>query len=267
MNEEGKNLEEVEISKRFAEIDASGYPDFYSYEKPLEMGLWILWVAKEELGIRSLTAEQIASIIIDIEEININAKSITLSFNRAGDKIHAYQEGGKVYFEIMKPGKDHLLSQAKEGSIDILYFEPGKRYTSKRILSKNILGSLNGELRIVDPYCGVRTLDILENVKNEVVRFLTNIEKLRNKKSSFLRHLKDFKSERPNIEFRSYTLGDIHDRYIISSECLVILGYSIQNLGAKESFAIILNKNTCENIVEALIENFDKRWEQSNILV
>jgi hypothetical protein len=266
MNEKGKNLNEVEISKRFAEIDTSGYPDFYSYGKPLEMGLWILWVAKEELGIRKLTAEQIASIIINIEEISINAKSITLSFNRARDKIHAYQNGGEIYFEIMKPGKDHLLSQAKEGSINVFYFEPGKRYTSKRILSKNILGGLNGELRIVDPYCGVRTLDILEHVKNEVVRFLTNTENLRNKKSSFLRYLKDFKSEHPDIEFRNYTHGDIHDRYIISSESLVILGYSIQNLGAKESFVIILNKNTCENIVETLIKNFERRWKQSNII-
>lgn len=263
MNEEGRNLEEVEISERFAEIDTSDYPDFYSYKKPLEMGLWILWVVKEKLGIRRLTAEQVASLIIDVEEISINAKSITLSFNRAGDKIHTYQEGGEVHFEIMKPGKDHLLSQAKEGSIDVLYFEPGKKYTSKRILSKNILSNLNGELRIVDPYCGVRTLDILANVKNEVVRFLTSIENLKDKKNRFLRDLKDFKSEQSNIEFRDYPLGDIHDRYIISSENLVILGYSIQNLGAKESFAIILNKNMYENIVEALIENFDRRWEQS----
>ena len=258
---------EIELQKKFREVDTSDFPDFYVYKKPLEMGLWILWVAKEKLGIKRLTAEQIASIIRDVKEISIDAKSITNSFNRAGDKIHTYKEGGGVYFEIMKPGRDHLLSQVKEGYIEVLYFEPDKRYTSKRLLSKNALDNLKGDLRIVDPYCGARTLDILKDVKNRTAKFLTKIENLReSEKTRFLRELQDFKSENPNIEFRNYPHTDIHDRYIVSSELLVILGHSIKDLGAKESFATILSKDTSRNIVEALIENFDRRWKQSNIL-
>ena len=258
---------EIELLKKFSEVDTSDFPDFYIYKKPFEKGLWILWITKEKLGIKKLTAEQIASVIRDVKEISIDAKSITNSFNRAGDKIHTYRESGKVYFEIMKPGKDHLISQVKEGSIDIFYFEPDKQYTSKRLLSKNILNSLKGELRIVDPYCGERTLDILSNVKKKVVKFLTKAENLKEKdKNRFLRGLKDFKSEHLEIEFRNYPHKDIHDRYIISSELLVILGHSIKDLGSKESFAIILNKDTSRNIVEALIENFNRRWKQSNIL-
>jgi len=258
---------ETEISKKFAEIDTSDFPDFYDYENPLKRSLWILWVTKEKLETKKLTAEQIASIIRDVKEISIDAKSITKSFNKAGDKIYTYKEGEEVYFEIMKPGKDHLISHVKEGSIEVFYFEPDKRYTSKRILSKNILHNLKGELRIVDPYCGERTLDILGNVKNRVVKFITRVENLREKdKERFLRELKDFKSEHSEIEFKNYPHKDIHDRYIISSELLVILGHSIKDLGAKESFAIILNKDTNKNIVETLIENFNRRWDQSNIL-
>lgn len=258
---------EVELLKGFREVNTSDFPDFYSYKKPLEKGLWILWVAKEKLGTKKLTAEQIASIIRDVKEISTNAESITKSFNRAGDKIHTYRESGKVYFEIMQPGKEHLISQIKEGSIEVFYFEPDKQYTSKSILSKNILDNLKGELRIVDPYCGERTLDILANVKNRAVNFLTKIENLRDKeRNRFLRELQDFKSENPNIEFRNYPNTDIHDRYIISSDFLVILGHSIKDLGSKESFAIILNKDTSKNIVEALIENFNRRWNKSNTL-
>ena len=258
---------ETEISKKFAEINTSDFPDFYDYKNPLKRSLWILWVTKDKLKIKKLTAEQIASIIRNVKEISINAKSITKSFNKAGDKIYIYKEGEEVYFEIMKPGKDHLISHIKEGSIEIFYFESDKRYTSKRILSKNILHNLKGELRIVDPYCGERTLDILDNVKNRVVKFITRVENLRDKdKTRFLRELKDFKSEHSEIEFKNYPHKDIHDRYIISSELLVILGHSIKDLGAKESFAIILNKDTNKNIVEALIENFNRRWKQSSIL-
>lgn len=261
------NTVETEISKRFIEIDISDFPDFYSYKKPLEEGLWILWVAKEKLQIERLTAEQIASIIRDVKEVSIEAKSITNSFNKGGDKIHTYHENGQVYFEIMRSGKDHLISQTKEGSIQVVYFEPDKRYTSKRLLSKNILDSLKGELRIVDPYCSERTLDILKDIKNEHVKFLTRVDNLREKeKGRFLRELQDFKSEKPSIEFRNYPNVDIHDRYIISSDSLVVLGHSIKNLGSKESFAVILSKDTNRNIFEAVTENFDRRWKQSSTL-
>ena len=258
---------ETELLKKFREIDISDFLDFYDYEKVFEKGLWVLWVAKEKLGIKRLTAEQIASIIRDVKETSVEAKSITYSFNRAGDKIHTYQEDGKAYFEIMKLGKDHLISQVREDSIEVFYFEADKRYTSKRILSKNILDSIEGELRIVDPYCDERTLDILTGVKNRAIKFLTKVENLReNKRNRFLRELQDFKSENPNIELRNYQHTDIHDRYIISSKLLVILGHSIKDLGTKESFAIILDKDISKNIVETLIENFDRRWKQSNPL-
>jgi len=257
---------ETEFSERFAEVDTSDFPDFYSYKTPLGKGLWILWVAKKKLGIKKLTAEQIASIMKDIKEISIDAKSVTNSFNRAGDKIHTYQEGEDVYFEIMKPGKDYLISQVKEGFIEVFYFEPDKRYTSKRRLS-NILDNLKGELRIVDPYCDERTLDVLKDVGNRVVKFLTRVENLKGQaRNQFLRELQDFKSENPNIEFRNYLNTDIHDRYIISSEFLVILGHSIKDLGGKESFAIVLSKDASKNMIEALIENFNRRWKQSNPL-
>ena len=263
----GNEVIEAQILRRFAEIDMSDFPDFYSYEKPLERGLWILLVAKEKLQIKRLTAEQIAFIIRDIEEVSVDAKSMTNSFNRAGDKVHTYHESGQAYFEIMKPGKAHLISQAKEGSIQVVYFEPDKRYTSKRLLSKNILASLKGELRIVDPYCSERTLDILRDIGNEHAKFLTRVENLRERdRERFLREIQDFKSEKPNIEFRSCLNIDIHDRYIISSGSLVVLGHSIKDLGSKESFAITLNRDASKNIVEAITENFDRRWKQSNTL-
>ena len=257
----------TEISKRFAEVDTSDFPDFYSYEKPLERGLWILWVAKEKLRIKRLTTEEIASVIRDVKEVSIEAKSITNSFNKSRNKIHTYHEGGQVYFEIMRPGKDYLISQTKEGSTHVVYFEPDKQYTSKRLLSKNIFDSLKGELRIVDPYCSERTLDILKDIKNEHVKFLTRVDNLREKeKGRFSREIQDFKLEKPNVKFRNYPNTDIHDRYIISSDSLVVLGHSIKDLGSKESFAITLNKDMNKNIVEAVIESFDRRWKRSSTL-
>ena len=197
--------------------------------------------------------------------ILLDSSSITNSFNNAKGKIHIYKENGQVYYEIMIEGKNHLHSMIKKGSMEILYFEPDKKYTSKRLLSKKILDDLQGELRIVDPYCGERTLDILTNVKNRNVKFLTRIEYLTDKnRKRFLRELEDFKSENPNIEFRNYPGIDIHDRYIISTDSIIILGHSIKDLGKKESFAINLYKQSSKNIFDAMYENFNRRWKKSN---
>jgi hypothetical protein len=267
ISEKRNDVAVARATEKFEGIDTSDLPDFHGYETALERGLWILWAAKEKCQIKRLTAEQIAYVIRDMHEVSVDAKSITNSFNRAGDKVHTYHEGGQVYFEIMKSGKEYLVSQAKEGSVHVVYFEAGKPYTSKRLLSKNILAGLTGELRIVDPYSSERTLDVLRDIENEHSKFLTRLDNLRDKeKGRFLRELRDFKSERPNIEFRNCRSSDIHDRYIISSDSLVLLGHSIKDLGGKESFAITLNRDASKNIVEAVAENFDGRWRQSDAL-
>ena len=132
------------------------------------------------------------------------------------------------------------------------------------MLSQSILESLPGDLQIVDPYCGVRTLDILRDLKNRTIKFLTRIEHLNErKKERFLRELQDFKAEYPQVEFRSYPNTDLHDRYVISEKVLVILGHSLKDLGSKESFAIVLEKESNRNIVETLVENFNRRWKQA----
>jgi hypothetical protein len=252
-----------DLIEKFSKIDLSGLPEFHDFKKPLERTLWVLWASKDKLGIKKLSAEEIASIIRDNKEISIDAKSITNSLNRANDKIHTYKVDGEAYFEIMKPGKDHLLSLKKEGYIEIFYFEPGKPYSNKREVSKNILYNLKGELSIVDPYCDIKTLDILKEVKKTTVKFLTRADNLKDRKPRFLQQLKDFKIENPQVEVRDYPHDDIHDRYIISSESLILLGHSIKDLGNKESFAISLNKDANKNLVEAIIENFNRRWKES----
>ena len=109
-------MNEPDLVKKLSEQDTSDFPDFYLYKKPLEKGLWVLWVIKEKFGTKKLTSEQIAKIIRDVKELSIEAKSITNAFNKAGDKIHTYKENEEPSFEIMKPGKDHLLSFFKKSS-------------------------------------------------------------------------------------------------------------------------------------------------------
>jgi len=259
---------ELSIQEQFSTIDTSDLPRFDDCCIILERALWVLWVAKEKLQKKMLSAEQIASVLRDVQEISINMTSVSHALKRGGDKIHSYQQGGEVLYEIMKLGKEHLKSLRAEGELEVFYFEPEKRYSSKRLLATSILNMLTGEIRIVDPYCGERTLDVITDVKGRPIKFLTRLGNINNAnvKSRFLRELQDFKLENTDIEFRDYPNTDLHDRYIISPDRVVLIGHSIKDLGAKESFAIVLNQTSSQNIYEALGENFDRRWKQSNIL-
>jgi len=214
---------------------------------------------------KEIKCETAGSVIVGVKEISIDAESISQAFRRARDKIHCSLNNGVAYYEIMKPGKDYLLSRIRAGSTNLIYFEPEKRFTSKRILSRDILNTVVGDLRLVDPYCNERTLDVLKDVRNRKVKLLTRLENLREEdKRRFLRELQDFTSENEDVEFRTYPYTDLHDRYIISEDSLVILGHSIKDLGGKESLAVILKKDVNSNIVDALIESFDRRWKQSS---
>lgn len=250
--------------KAFTDVNADGLPEFDNYEKPLEMGLWVLWVAKDKLNITKLTVHQIVDILVNVMEVSVKPRSIVNSFNRAVGQVHVQYDGGEVYYQIMKEGKEHLLASTGRGSLKIYYFEPGRRYSSKRVLRERILDELEGEIKIVDPYCDSGTLDILSKKKSKNIKFLTRIENLRESmKQRFLNDLKDFKLEYDDVEFRSYSKTEIHDRYILSDEKLVILGYSLKDLGAKESFAIVLDKRTSKDVFDALTDNFNRRWKAS----
>jgi len=261
------NAVEVDIAKQFMGVDTSDLPDFNNCETTLEMGLWVLATGKDKLGIQKLTAKQIAIVLRDAKEVSVDTNSIVRAFARAGKQVFTHRENGKVLYQIMMSGKEHLLSIAKGGNVEVFYFEPNKKYSSKKLFIENVVTGLDGEMRIVDPYCGERTLDCLRNTKGRKIKFLTRVENLPQKaREQFLRELRDFQSENPGTELRNYPNTDLHDRYIISPSSLVILGHSIKDLGGKESFAIILNRETIGNILETLSENFDRRWKQSTTI-
>lgn len=257
----------IDLLEKFRETETGELPEFDNYDKPLEMGLWVLWVAKEKLNTKKLKAQQIVDVLLEIKEISVGCRAIVNAFNRAGGKLHKYLDEDETYYAIMKAGKDHLIKLAGEGSVRVYYFESGKKHHSKSILANNILAGLEGEIKIVDPYCSERTLDILGNSEVNNLRFLTHIENLsEQKKNKLLRELQDFKSEHSGIQFRNYPKTDIHDRYVISSEFVVILGHSLKDLGSKESFAIVLNKETNINVFGALTELFNRRWKSATPL-
>jgi hypothetical protein len=259
--------ESEELITRFKVADKNNFTDFSKCKKPLDMALWVLLIATEASIARKLTAMQIATIIIETQNISVEVKSIQYSLNRASDNVHRYYEDSETYFAIMQPGKDYILSLRGNDVFNAFYFEPNTKFSAKQLLKNQILNSLTGSLRIVDPYCGERMLDILSDVKDRSIKILTNLENIREReRSQFLREIRDFKTENANIEFRNYSERDIHDRYIMSEDSLVLIGHSLKDLGGKETFAVILNRNNYGEIYQSLSGNFNLRWESSIVI-
>ena len=123
-----------DLIKKIKEANTINYPDFSKCSRPLDMALWVLWIAKDEAGDRKLSGEQIASIIIETQEISANSKSIVNALNRASDKVHRYREDNNTYYEIMKPGKDYLLSLTRNDLVNVFYFVPEQKFTAKKLL-------------------------------------------------------------------------------------------------------------------------------------
>lgn len=247
----------------FDKAAGSHLPDIHSLPSPIDKILWVLWVAKD-VGESPLDSLQISQVLREIYEINIHPTAIDEILKKVGDEICIHNKGKFPDYEIMREGKDYLT--ANNNGLQLFYFEPNKKFTSQRILSNKILDNLKGELNIVDPYCGSGALDVLHG-KNRTIRFLTNLDNLgQNDKDRMVREIKKFKAENVHVEFRDYPAKDIHDRYIISDDALVLLGHGMGDLGGKESFAIVLNKAVNENIFEAMDEAFNRRWKQATVI-
>jgi len=92
------------------------------------------------------------------------------------------------------------------------------------------------------------------------LQFLTG--KTNESRTTFSREVKDFQKEVPSLEVRLFSAHhDLHDRYIISDNALVVVGHGIKDMGNKESFLILFKGDSTPDLRKTLLEKFDSRWK------
>lgn len=153
---------------------------------------------------------------------------------------------------------------------DALFFTGKDSWTDPNKNFPKIIESLGGDLCIVDPFYGNGTFYVLEKFgKSRKIRFLSC--KLGNEEqgniSKFDINLKRFRKEFKNIEMRKYDKPyELHDRYIIADNALIIIGHGIKDLADKESFVIFLPKKHVAKFLPVLKKSFEERWKRSQNL-
>jgi hypothetical protein len=229
--------------------------------RPLEAGLWCLYVSKEDCGVDYQTPEELENILQEFLDIPISALSITRAFARAGKKlIRSPQRGG---FKISNPGEVYLKGLKKNEPLNVVYINPSKPRTAKKDLESLIKSIPKGELLICDPYYGLRTLEVLEVFAkyHKRIKFLTARVGGGEKQATLSHAVSDFKKEYGNrVELRVASSKDLHDRYIVGSNHILIVGHGIKDLGSKESLIVVVEDRYGRDIRKIITTNFNARW-------
>jgi hypothetical protein len=212
-----------------------------------------------------LSAEQVVD-CLEAAGVSINMTAVVNALSEAGDLVFATMSKEYLWtFRIMTKGKREIENLLGSGLMKVVRIEGGQPRTARRQLS-DMLAELKGTVRICDPYYGVRTLESLDHLPNGCgVRFLT--AKTSESAQKIQGTFRDFTKERPNTEFRiAANPSDLHDRYVLTDDSLLILGHGLKDIGGKESFMIRLGQDLAPDLLHDLTTSFDARWQRASAL-
>lgn len=233
-------------------------------ERPLELSLVTLKIAKDLTKYDRLTAEHIEA-CLENAGVNLSKKSISKSLSRARDRVKAMAVGPDIYYKIMTKGEiaaEHLLAK---GDISLVYISAGTPRTSRREL-EGILLSLTGNILICDPYYGHKTFDSLDKIPKACsVKFLS--QKTSESGSRLNRTVRAFKKEYPNVELRiADNNAKIHDRFIIDRHSIFVIGHGLKDIGESDSFIIKHDKSVAKDLIQVISSRFDQLWKAAKAL-
>jgi len=195
-----------------------------------------------------------------LKEDMVKVKILGKGRNKKKFWFPGWMDKQKVEQKIMSP------SSAE----DVLFFTGKESWTDPNKNFPKVIDSLKGDLCIVDPFYGNGTFYVLEKLgKKRKIRFLScrlGSEEQANS-TKFDISLKRFRKEFKNIEMRKYDKPyELHDRYIIADNALIIIGHGIKDLADKESFLVCLPNRLVSKFLPVLKKSFEERWKKSQNL-
>ena len=228
--------------------------DVHIFQDSLSISLWIMEYLSNEKT--SFGSTEIARYAVDVLGISMSKQSVQAALTNAAKNKLCHK--GKNGFKLMRMGQEELLKRMNRDRVVLL--EPGKPFSAGIELG-NVFSQISGkEMRINDPYVDEKTLDIIYRYfldKGVSIKILTSKVK---SEERFKNSLEKMKIEEINIEVHKTDMGIIHDRYFMDDKHFWLCGNSLNNLGKKESFIVMLNDN---GIHQNMLKTFDSRWQSS----
>lgn len=255
----------VSLLKTFRELDAGTKEVLADLDSPLRLAFAALSIAHEKAEYQRLSAEHILA-CLEAAGVAVSRTSVSRALARAGDRVsRSLSLDGETLYRLMTKGEREIAPLIGGGGVEIVRFD-GTRPRTARIRLGEFLSSLSGLVRICDPYYGVRTLDSLDHFSSSCrVRFLTGRTNETGRKLAGA--LSDFKRERPDIELRiANKPSELHDRYVLTSDKLFLIGHGLKDIGGKESFLVRIDKHLGRELIRDTRRTFDARWAKTTPL-
>ncbi len=235
-------IDEAELKS----IDVHSLPDVMS------IALWVMAYLTLNNPAHSCDfgAAEIANYLIKDLGISTSRQAVHAALTAAVRK--KYCHNSKHGFSLMKLGQDELQRQIQKERV--LLLEPGKPFAAGMQV-EGIFSSMKGLIRISDPYVDIKTLGVLYRSANIglPIRLLTVQVK---DEATVKREIQNLHREGMDLEVRKTTSIVLHDRYFIDSDHFWLSGNSLNNLGKKESFIVMLDGE----IHNSMTRTFDSRW-------
>lgn len=246
------------LLKTFRDLDLQVKNSLANETSPLKLALAALSIAHDQAKQEYVSLDDLHS-ALESADIAVDRLSLARGIGRAGKRVTRRKIQGGIQYRLAHRGRPEAEEVLGGGDIDLVYIDGTKPRTDRRELA-DVFQDLRGIVRVCDPYYGVRSLDSLELVPKRVnVRFLTG--RTNENTTRWAGALSDFKRERPNVELRQANRPqDLHDRYVLSDDRILIIGHGLKDIGSKESFVIALPRTLAEDLVSDIQRSFDQKW-------
>lgn len=255
----------IEDDSIYKSISSAGItaPHNISSWSPLKKVLWILKTAKDNSPANALSPKAISHLAYKLLEENLPEKSIKNTIARAGNTI---MKKDNKFYEITCYGRDKLEERNAPNSQKTFYIDGQKPWTDRNSLFPELVSKLQGEILVLDPYYGLGTFHVLSKFsRDKNIKFLTSQIGSNENPAMISKELSRFKKEFKNAELKIYSkFYELHDRYIISDNFLVLVGHGIKDIGDKECFLIGIPAEDVSDIIKNLKQKFKERWAKSN---
>lgn len=256
---------ESRLEESFHGLDAESKHLLARIGSPLLLSLAALDIAKRRNGVQRLTSEQIVA-CLEAAGVAVKRNSVSRAFARAGNKVSTSKgPSGEVEYRLMTPGQLEVEPFLKINALSVVRVESGRPHTARQHLAE-LLGDLSGTARICDPYFGRRTLETIDHIPpGTSILFLTSKTNEPMLKTQGEFH--DYSKQRKNTEFRVLQPPhDLHDRFVLTGDALLLVGHGLKDIGGKESFVIRVDKTLAPDLLNDLEQSFDKKWANARPL-
>lgn len=246
------------LQEQFARLDQASKEALADLPTAQQKALGALLIAGDAYGRPWLDAGGISA-ALQAAGVALGTRQVGPALSRAGDMVATRSRGGATEYRIMTAGRRVVEPALSRTALSVVYVEAGKPRTARQQLAA-LLTPLVGDVRISDPYYGIRSLDSLALITSATrVRFLT--ARTNEKQADLARAITDFRREHPNVELRAAaTPSTMHDRYIVAADTLIIVGHGLKDIGGKESFVIRLDAEVAQDLLSELRASFDAKW-------